>query len=354
MTRRVRLTARLLGGSWLLVTAAMAARAADPPQVPLAPGVIVTFAVVQPQGDFEPSLTIRSVGPDYYDAVFNSEVNDARTGKRRSIQVQRRVRMQDHRDGHAIRSEYWEGDPLTFSGSTPFLSRAMIEDLRRGSTTITDKYSASMLGIPVPRERRGTLTRVGYEKLPVLVNGRLVDLRVIRARGELRDTSTNEKASVDMLALDDLEYPLYLKWREAKADSRIVRIDYPEPSAALARLEGALAERKPLVINVYFDFAVATMRPQSKPALDDIATVLQKHPDWKLRIDGHTDNVGGDASNLKLSQQRATAVRDALIRQHGISPDRLTAEGHGANGAIAPNDTPEGRARNRRVVLSRG
>lgn len=338
-----------LGG--LLVAGMLSA--AESGQVPLQPGTTVIFAVVDSTGDFEPSFTISKVEPDYYEGLFRSEVNDPRGG-RRNIEIARRVRMQDHRGAHIVRSEYWEGDPLTFSGTTPFLSRAIIEELRKGSTTLTDQNVGSLFGMPMPRNRRGTLNRVGFEKLPVLVNGRLTPLRVIRARGELRDASTGERENVEMIALDDLDNPLYLAWRESDRSSRIVRIDYPEPDVARARLEAALLERKPLdVYSVYFAFASATIRPQSKPALDDIAAVLQKHPDWKLRIDGHTDNIGGDASNLKLSEQRANAVRDALIRQYGIAPGRLTSGGRGKAGAIDTNDTPEGRARNRRVVLTR-
>ena len=346
-----RVAALLAAGA--LALRAVSSPAAEIPQIPLVPGVTVTFAVVKPAGDLEPTVVVRAITPDYYDALFSSEVEEG--GARRMIEVPRRVRMQDQRAAHAIRSEYLEGDPHTFSGTVPFLSRSMIEDLRRGSTTITDQYSRSLFGMPMEGERRGTLTRVGFEKLPVLVNGRMTELRVIRARGELRDAMTNERETVDMVALDDLEYPLYLRWRESKSDSRVVRIEYPDPTAARARVEAALEARKPLdVYNVYFAFASATLRAQSKPALDDVAAVLKKHPDWKLRIEGHTDNVGGNASNLALSERRANAVRDALIRQYGIPPERLSAGGSGAGGAIATNDTPEGRARNRRVVLTRG
>jgi outer membrane protein OmpA-like peptidoglycan-associated protein len=354
MMTRAKPGASLLFAGLLFAAAPERSRAEEAGQVPLKPGTAVIFAVVDPSGDHEPSFTIRSVAPDHYEGLFSSEIDDPRTGRRRTLEIPRRVRMQDHREAHIIRSEYWEGDPLTFSGTTPFLSRAVIEELRRGSSTITDQDVSSMFGLPVPRNRRGTLTRVGFEQLAVLVNGQLTDLRVIRARGELRDAITNEREKVEMIALDDLANPLYLAWRESNRSSRIVRIEYPDPAAARARLEAALADRKPLdVYSVYFSFASATLRPQSKPTLDDIGAVLEKHPEWKLNIQGHTDSVGGDTSNLKLSQERASAVRDALIRQYGIAPERLNSGGSGARSPIAKNDTPEGRARNRRVVLTR-
>ena len=81
---------------------------------------------------------------------------------------------------------------------------------------------------------------------------------------------------------------------------------------------------------------------------------MQRHPDWRLNIDGHTDSIGGDsAANLDLSRRRSEAVRKALIGRFGITADRLSSGGHGAASPKDTNDTPEGRARNRRVELSR-
>ena len=332
----------------------LAGAAVETPQIPLAPGVVATFAVVGPTGDEEPSFTIRSVTTDYYDAAYSCEIDDPRTHRRRTVVVARRVSMQDHREAHAIRSEYWEGDPLTYPGTTPFLSSAIIQDLRRGSTTFTDHGTTSLFGIPMPSKRRVTLKRIGFEKLPFLVNGRMTELRVIHARGETREEATGKSGSLDMLALDDLQSPIYLRWRESNRGSQLVRIDYPDAAAAQARLEAALMERKHHdVYNVYFAFASAALRPESSAALDDIAAVLARHPEWKLRIEGHTDNIGGNTSNLDLSARRAEAVRDALVRRYRIASHRLSAGGNGAGGAVATNDTPEGRARNRRVVLSR-
>jgi outer membrane protein OmpA-like peptidoglycan-associated protein len=331
-----------------------AARAAETPQIPLVPGLRVTFAVVGPGGDQEPSFSVRSVTPDYYEATYSREDDDPRTGRKRTIEVPRRVRMQDQREARVMRSEYLEGDPLTFTGTTPFLSGAMLQELRRGSTTFTDADTGSMFGLPLPRKRRVSLQRVGFEKLPLLVNGRLTDLRVIHARGEIRDEAAGGRDTVDMLVLDDPQNAIYVRWRQAHRGSQVIRIDFPDPAADGARLEAALAAREPLdVYNVYFAFASAELHPESKPALDTIAAVLAKHRDWKLRVVGHTDNIGADPANLQLSERRAHAVREALIRQYRIAPQRLAAGGRGAAGAIATNATPEGRARNRRVVLTR-
>ena len=107
------------------------------------------------------------------------------------------------------------------------------------------------------------------------------------------------------------------------------------------------------VYGIYFDFASDRLRPESTPVLAEIASVLTKNAGWKLIINGHTDNVGGDVSNLELSRKRAQAVKMALVQSHGIAAARLNTGGYGASRPQATNDTPEGRARNRRVELTR-
>ena len=100
---------------------------------------------------------------------------------------------------------------------------------------------------------------------------------------------------------------------------------------------------------IYFEFNKAIIRPVSFTLLDEIAAVILQHPELlKIRIEGHTDDVGNDVYNLKLSQQRAESVRAALI-ERGVAPERLDAVGFGEMRPIAGNDTEEGRATNRRV-----
>ena len=99
---------------------------------------------------------------------------------------------------------------------------------------------------------------------------------------------------------------------------------------------------------VFFAFGKAKIDPKSYPLLDEIAQALKDHPTFVVRIEGHTDNVGSDKKNLKLSQDRADAVRDYLIKK-GIEPHRLKAIGYGESRPIDDNSTPEGRAVNRRV-----
>jgi OOP family OmpA-OmpF porin len=107
------------------------------------------------------------------------------------------------------------------------------------------------------------------------------------------------------------------------------------------------------VYGICFAFARAEIRPQSERVLNEIAAVLKAHAALRLRVDGHTDNVGVDASNLELSKRRAAAVKAALVTRYHIDAARLSTDGYGASSPREKNDTPEGRARNRRVELRR-
>jgi outer membrane protein OmpA-like peptidoglycan-associated protein len=100
-----------------------------------------------------------------------------------------------------------------------------------------------------------------------------------------------------------------------------------------------------------FDFDKAVIKKQYYSKLDEIAAVIKKDPKLRVEVQGHTDGVGTEKYNMKLSIRRANAVRDYLIKKGGIAANRLTAVGFGKTKPIATNDTPEGRAQNRRVEL---
>lgn len=100
--------------------------------------------------------------------------------------------------------------------------------------------------------------------------------------------------------------------------------------------------------NIFFDVGKAELRPESFPELDRMVTVLNENPKMTISLDGHTDNTGSNELNLKLSQDRADSVREYFIGK-GIEPDRIASKGYGETKPVAPNDTDEGRQKNRRV-----
>ncbi len=104
------------------------------------------------------------------------------------------------------------------------------------------------------------------------------------------------------------------------------------------------------VYGINFDFNSDKIKDESKQAIDQIVGVLKENADWKMTVEGHTDNIGGEAFNQTLSEKRANAVKTYLVNA-GIDEMRLTAKGVGMSKPIAKNDTEAGRARNRRVEL---
>jgi outer membrane protein OmpA-like peptidoglycan-associated protein len=108
-----------------------------------------------------------------------------------------------------------------------------------------------------------------------------------------------------------------------------------------------------LIVNmsdVLFDTAKFSLRPLAREKLAKVAGIVSGHPGLRLDVEGHTDSVGGDEYNQRLSEQRGASVRDYLIQQ-GMPVSSVTTKGFGKTQPVASNDTAQGRQRNRRVEL---
>ena len=102
------------------------------------------------------------------------------------------------------------------------------------------------------------------------------------------------------------------------------------------------------LVNIEFDYDKATIRPESMPRIQEIASVMKTYPTILMEIRGHTDDRGSDDYNQNLSEQRARAVADAL-EDMGVKSARLTIQGFGESRPLAPNDSEENRKKNRRT-----
>jgi len=189
---------------------------------------------------------------------------------------------------------------------------------------------------------------------PVLLNAQPTTLPALRAG------CTTDDGPAEFYILDQPDYPLMLAWKLGQGSQlQVIKITYPpekrsEQQPAANAIEQQLKEKKKVdIYGIYFDFASDQLKPESTPVLEEIAGVLKDDPEWKLTVSGHTDNVGGDAYNLDLSKRRAAAVKQALVTQYHVAPERLSTDGFGASRPVDTNDTLAGRARNRRVELTR-
>ncbi len=214
------------------------------------------------------------------------------------------------------------------------------------------------------------LTRVEPQDVPypMIVNDERVTLPAIHLAGiddsVGKDPRPNKyrshHAAADIYVIDDPLDPLVLLWKlkdpaysDGKFRIEVVKIDFKTPHP-VNLVEKQLTEQKRAVTyGIYFDFNKDTIRPASEPVLKQIVQAMTDNPAWKLTVEGHTDNIGGDSYNLDLSKRRAAAVKQALVTRYHIASERLSTDGFGASRPVETNDTLEGRARNRRVELTR-
>jgi len=320
--------------------------------VPLKAGLTLSHLWIGRAGDYEHECLTQVVAatPSYVDVTESCPIGTDRhnfTGKRRLCRG-------DLRDSYFYRTGTAAMVPPVVSPATMFsLSTRSLGELKTTGHTrhryieIEDAWRTRAQ--PMREDTDGTLQAgaVDREAFKVIVNDRLVELPAIVAmshRGEPKQTVAK--------ILDDARFPLMLDY-EVPGDGfqiRFTKISYPTGGV----LERHLAvEKRVDVYGIYFDFASDRLRPESTPVLAEIAGVLTKNADWSLTINGHTDNIGGEASNLELSRRRSESVRRALVEQYHINATRLITAGFGASQPKESNATADGRGKNRRVELVR-
>lgn len=334
------------------------------PRVPLVVGLMTVGAVHEPdKGDYESILRVGEISADGFTYVVSGNVQDRR------YSVRRKISRQDFAHAHGWRAYYGEGDPELFPGTTGgTLSVDILTELKtKGQSALKGAIEGDPLGgllkgvlgggggglagilggANQDAQLAGTLSRVEPQPVAVsmLVNDARVDLPAVHARGKLGDDP------FEIFVLDDPALPLLLRWQVGDTSKRMVRISFPVENASSAIETKLNTVGRAEIYGIYFDFAKATIRPESEPVLKEIAAVMTKNPRWTLSVEGHTDNIGKPASNLDLSTRRAAAVRQALADRYQVAPNRLVPAGFGSSRPKETNDTLEGRARNRRVEL---
>ena len=191
------------------------------------------------------------------------------------------------------------------------------------------------------------------------------DLQVVRnfqnamraAGGQvLRDTGTQDRETTLRLVKDDREVWVAIGTRAHGAlylmvvvEKQVMRQEVTLDAKAMGRELGEAG--RVALYGLHFDTGRADLRPDSEPALGELAKLLKQNPALHASLVGHTDMVADPALNLKLSQARAQTVVDALVAKYGIDGTRLAAFGAGPYAPVATNRTEEGRAKNRRVEL---
>jgi len=359
-------------GFALLGSAGTAVSAAVSIAIPLMQGLTVVGAASERQGDYESTYVIDGVDADgALHLESSADIPDPAGGKAKPVSFNRDVSANDRDRARTYKYMFSTG-PAEYPGTTAIgTSAAVIHDLRTaGNASITLDGQIGALGnlissflelIPGADVKKpadpyfsgsGTIRAVESKPIPysMLVNDSLVNLAAWHVKGDFVQGAVS--VPVEWFILDDPANPLTLRMAIGKDKVEIIRISFPidDPTQSL---ENSLErDHRAVIYGIYFDFNSATIKPQSATVLSTIADVMKKNPDWALTVEGHTDNIGGNAANQDLSTRRAAAVRTALI-QLGISEKRLLASGFGASAPRDTNATLAGRARNRRVELTR-
>jgi outer membrane protein OmpA-like peptidoglycan-associated protein len=315
--------------------------------VPLREGLMLVSAYRNTDGDFEAIDTVTHAdGAGVTIAVSSDEPADTCRGRRRSSGL-RLILREDLEEAHALRSEFaaCSSEPERHPGSTAIgVSASVLRELTTQGHALLSATTTVAGMVP------GVLTRIEPETVPirVIVNDEPVDLKAVHVRWQ------SSVGAREYWILDDATNPLVLRGTyNGKPFLEVVKVSYPsDHTAAATRIEHDLAkEGRAIVYGIYFDFGSERIKEESITTLAEIARVFQQNPSWSLAVEGHTDNIGGDAYNLDLSRRRAAAVKQELVARYKIDGRRLQTNGYGASRAKETNDTLEGRARNRRVEL---
>jgi outer membrane protein OmpA-like peptidoglycan-associated protein len=372
--------------------------------VPMKAGLRITTAIQQSVGDYESMKAIKSVNAEAVLMNYSADVPEvenpfddqakkrAEKPKLQSVRGARKILREDLQNAHEYAEHFGDGLPLTIPNTTALgISANVLNELKTKGQSLFTYQAVGLKGalggllgglggmaggsdnLPVGQNKEAQEAMKSLNKLskvscilkrtdhktysfPVLVNGVRMQLPALRAT-----CKSEEDEDAEFYFLDDPQNPLSLTWKIGSNDRlQVIKLEYVAESPASPtsgpskELEQKLENKEKVEIyGIYFDFASAKIKPESKPTLDEIAGVMKAHPDWKLNVDGHTDNVGTDPGNLELSEQRAAAVKAELVASYHIAAERLDTSGHGASQPVETNATMEGRARNRRVELSR-
>jgi len=205
--------------------------------------------------------------------------------------------------------------------------------------TMVIEYScpASVSALEIARNAERALLTAGYS---LVMSG-----KVINDVGNHVPAVVAKKGGQWVQVLTDTGGRAYLMSAAKESEvSQVMTADATTMAASII-LRGRVA-----IYGITFDTGQSTITPQSDAALTEMVTLLTNNPSWRMRIEGHTDNVGTTALNSSLSIRRAAAVETWLVA-HGVNGARLTHEGYGDSRPVGDNSTEDGRARNRCVEL---
>lgn len=346
----------------------------DGARIPLRKGTAVTTAWGIKNGDVELRNAVTVVDPSSFtDTTSTDEYTDDNGQKTIAAHDTNTVCGEDLRSSGTFTTETWHRYPEILHGLTRLrISDKTFQEIHSSGHTHFTIEGFNYLGDDrlAPWHDDGDLvwTEKQDTPYPLIVNDQRVTVPAIHLTGNFdvhgKDPRPMNKRPVhvpmELYVIDDPLDPLVLLvkatsplYHYGKFRIEVTRVTFEVPHP-VNLVEKQLTEQKRAVTyGIYFDFNKDTIKPESEPVLKQIVQAMTDNPTWKLTVEGNTDNIGGNDYNLDLSKRRAAAVKRTLVDQYHIAPDRLMTDGFGASRPVDTNETLEGRARNRRVELTR-
>lgn len=310
----------------------------------LHPGKVITTTFANEFGrDADARAEIVSVTPEVVSLQYSST---------RGLFTRRDILVRDWQTariyvlGHSARM------PQVIPGSTSLgISSAVLQELRsNGGASLTLIHSEKL-----DRIECNLVTTAVDLRVPVIIEDRIFDVPTVQAR--VNCGSGNRTGTGQFVFANDVNNPVLIEstlnfsWEQRPRTVRVTRV--VAGLGLQAEMRHALNTLGTYdVYGLLFDFDSARLRPETAQLVREIALMLQQNPSWTILIAGHTDSTGGADHNMRLSQQRAESVKQALI-SNGVAANRLQSVGHGMSKPKADNSTMAGRAINRRVEFSR-
>ncbi len=238
---------------------------------------------------------------------------------------------------------------------TAQLPPEQLVDLHQSRHKIIDlPYRLTLHGVTKDSVAQVAITLVDNDRVAVAnttpIAIALPDFNLEEGRGKLQ-----EAAGVDILPFGFVSFGFVFDRAKAGTPPQLELVSATPGAAALETkgdLDRTACEGRMEILsrtgNIYFNSGSARLKTDSIPLLTNLYDIVDRCPELKIEIGGHTDSDGSDADNLALSERRARAVNTYLVEK-GIAPERLVTVGYGETRPVVSNDTAEGKRRNRRI-----
>ena len=236
-----------------------------------------------------------------------------------------------------------------FSGSRVYHKELNL--IKATQQSQASQYEIKPENLPVPQPTRISGVVHDENGQPLFATVELTDKISLEKLASVN--SSSQDGTYDVAVPAGKDYSMAVKSANKMLHTDNVDLSGDKKTKVIAhniKLQAIAIGASTILKNIEFPFAKTAFSKSSVPELMEVVKWMEQHPTVRIEIGGYTDNVGTQATNMRVSEGRAKAVYDILVR-YGVAAERLEYKAYGASNPIASNDTKEGRAKNRRVEM---